>query len=92
MACCGQKRDAVATEMRTAQIIPPVREVRAEIRPAQSTEKTVTLRYRARSGVVVHGPVTGTRYQFASSGSMQAVDRRDADGLTGTGMFERIQG
>jgi hypothetical protein len=52
----------------------------------------VTVLCRNRGVTTVEGPVTGIRYQFAGAGSMQAVDRRDAEVLMASGAFERVWG
>jgi len=96
MACCGQKRNAAGAEVRSAHH-PPVRPASpppaaTSMLPGQNGDRSVTLRYRSKSAVVVQGPATTARYQFAGGGSMQAVDRRDAEALIATGMFERIWG
>jgi hypothetical protein len=52
----------------------------------------VTLLCRDRGVTTVQGPVTGIRYQFSGAGSMQAIDRRDAELLVATGAFERVWG
>jgi hypothetical protein len=92
MSCCGQKRQAVA-----AASTPPVktayRQTEHIARPtAMPVAGTVTLLCRNRGTTVVEGSVTGTRYQFAGAGSMQMVDRRDAEVLVATGAFERVWG
>ena len=97
MSCCGDKRETVAAanlragrpavrvfQERTA---PPA--VRAKL-PGGS-ETSVTLRLRHGSSLVVNG-ASGKRYQFHGVGSMQAVDRNDADLLVATGLFERVWG
>src|SRR5437763_519395 len=43
------------------------------------------------SPLVVVGP-SGKRYQFHGNGSMQAVDRGDAESLVSSGLFERVWG
>jgi len=35
---------------------------------------------------------SGKRYQFHGQGSMQAVDRGDAESLVASGLFERVWG
>ena len=108
MACCGQKREAVAAAAgRTTRSNPsagvatrppasPQAAAKTFTSPGaaagQNGDTTVTLRYRFRSAVVVEGAATGARYHFAGGGSMQAVERRDAEALIATGLFERIWG
>jgi hypothetical protein len=92
MSCCGQKREAVAAartgaaETAYRQTMRPARAIPA---PAGGD---VTVLCRDRGATTVEGPVTGIRYQFAGAGSMQAVDRRDAEMLVATGAFARVWG
>jgi hypothetical protein len=103
MSCCGQKRDAVAAEGRPtnfvthsygpSRVVPGGRGLAAgAASPAPDRNFTVTIRCRDRSALIVRGSTTGKRYQFSGGGSMQAVDRRDAEALVATGLFERIWG
>jgi len=55
------------------------------------TGATVTLKFRSGSPTVVLG-LSGKRYQFHGQGSMQAVDRGDAESLVASGLFERVWG
>ena len=103
MSCCGQKRDLVAAEAHTtnhvtrpytqSRVMPggPGLTARAPS-PVPDRNLTVTLRCRDHSAVIVRGATTGKRYQFSGGRSMQAVDRRDAEALVATGLFERIWG
>jgi hypothetical protein len=102
MSCCGQKRQEVAAETERSRQFVPYHGAKARIVPVGSTlsaaatssppnrRLSVTLRYRSRSPVIVLGSTTGRRYQFSGGGSMQAVDRRDAEVLVASGLFERI--
>src|SRR5258707_1187159 len=103
MSCCGQKRDAIAAETYSTSAgtqhhaqprVAPFRPgpAPAAALPGPDRSLTVTLRYRSRSSAIVRGPQTGNRYQFTGGGSMQAVDRRDAEAMVATGQFERIWG
>jgi hypothetical protein len=103
MSCCGQKRDAVAADAHAAsaagqyQVQPRVAPARAGLAatahsPSPDRSLTVTLRCRSRSAAIVRGPQTGNRYQFTGGGSMQAVDRRDAEAMVATGLFEKVWG
>jgi hypothetical protein len=90
MSCCGQKRAAVvAARAGAAETAyrPAVQPARAIPAPAGGA---VTVLCRDRGVTTVEGPVTGIRYQFAGPGSMQAVDRRDAEVLVTSGAFERL--
>lgn len=104
MSCCGQRREGLAAETgRSANFAThpavqsrtapdgPTLAARATS-PSTDRDATVTLRYRSRSALIVLGPTTGKRYQFSAGGSMQAVDRRDAEPLVASGLFERIEG
>jgi hypothetical protein len=102
MSCCGQKRQRVAEPTHRAEHSESYHAAKASIVPAGSilaskaisspTDRSlsVTLRYRSRSTVIVLGSTTGRRYQFSGGGWMQAVDRRDAEVLVASGLFERI--
>ena len=91
MSCCGQKREALvntdrfvekaARDLVSARVAPPP--------PAAGP--TVTLRMRDRSPMVVQG-ASGKRYQFHGAGSMQAIDKHDAELLLASGLFERVWG
>jgi hypothetical protein len=92
MSCCGQKRQAVAAAS-SAPVKTAYRQPEHIARPTPlPVAGAVTLLCRDRSTTVVKGSVTGTRYQFAGAGSMQMVDRRDAELLIATGAFERVSG
>jgi hypothetical protein len=102
MSCCGQKRERVAAETGRPTNFTVHHAVKSRIMPVRPTLATgavspppdrnlaVTLRYRSRSALIVLGSTTGKRYQFTGQGSMQAVDRRDAEALVASGLFERI--
>jgi len=103
MSCCGQKRDLVAAEARTTDFVArPYAQSRVMpgrpgltaggVSPAPDRNFTVTLRCRDHSALIVRGATTGKRYQFSGGRSMQAVDRRDAEALVATGLFEKIWG
>jgi len=47
----------------------------------------------SRQGVTsITGKVTGKRYRFQGAGSMQAVDRRDAEAMIASGAFQQVWG
>ena len=50
---------------------------------------TVLLRTRARTRLLVRGPVSGRAYEFSAVGPAQAVDSRDAQVLLRTRHFVR---
>jgi len=58
-----------------------------EPRPAATLFGAVSLRYLARSAVVVRGPVTGMQYRFSGAEPVQRVARADRDALLRTGHF-----
>jgi len=93
MSCCGQKREAAASEQRPSPRVEYRRSAPLAPHPTQAAAPgaTVTLRFRDRSPTVVVGP-SGKRYQFHGQGSMQAVDRSDAESLVASGLFERVWG
>ncbi len=99
MACCGQNRSSAEATVSAAPAYVGThasgRASRApafQSRPAPATADTVTLRSRDRGSTVVTGPVSGQRYQFPAGMSMVAIDRRDAQRLVDTGLFERVWG
>jgi hypothetical protein len=57
-------------------------------RPAVAGSGPVALRYRSGAPIVVTGPVTGRRYRFSVTESVQLVARVDAERLLSTGLFE----
>jgi hypothetical protein len=103
MSCCGQKRDGFAAEagrltnlathgVAHPRTVDPGTPGARPASPPAERNLTVTLRYRSRSALIVLGSKTGKRYQFSAGGSMQAVDRRDAEFLVASGLFERVEG
>ncbi len=69
--CCGQARQALR-----------------ETQPQPSAVRGGSqIRYRESGSILIHGPVTGRRYQF-SAGQPQSVDARDAIALLDTGFFD----
>lgn len=93
MSCCGQKREAVASAQRPAAKLNYQQASPAVARPVQAPAPggTVTLKFRTGAPMVVVGQ-SGKRYQFHGKGSMQAVDRGDAESLVASGLFERVWG
>ena len=92
MSCCGQKREAAASVQRPSPRVDYRRSAPSPPRPTEAaTGATVTLRFRNGSPTVVVG-ASGKRYQFHGQGSMQAVDRGDAESLVASGLFERVWG
>jgi hypothetical protein len=93
MSCCGQKREAAVYEQRPQARVDYQQASFAAHRaaPAQAAGPTVTLKSRSGSPLAVVGP-SGKRYQFQGKGSMQGVDRSDAESLVASGLFERVWG
>src|SRR5262245_29322870 len=99
MSCCGENRATAAEgasagpgHVGTAAVGAAPQAAAFQSRPPNIPADTVTLRSRDRGSLVVTGPVTGTSYRFPIGMSMVAVDRRDAQRLLDTGMFERVWG
>jgi hypothetical protein len=101
MGCCGKLRTTVSPETAVSSAAP--RYTPASFTAAAASVKqpsaappdptaAVTLRCRHRGSTVVQGPITGKRYSFSGGGSMQAVDRRDAEALLASGFFDRVWG
>jgi len=91
MACCGQKRLALA------QGRAPAPEGRAGVtrpsaaapRPAARAPGEVVLRYRGPAAFQTRSIRTGRVYACAGTGAVLAVDARDAEALVRTGRFAR---
>jgi hypothetical protein len=92
MSCCGQKREAVSSAPRPARVdYAQTRLAFARSPQPPAAGESVTLKFRNGSAMVVTG-ASGKRYQFHGKGSMQAVDRGDAELLLASGLFERVWG
>ena len=93
----NRRRNNGATATAAPSIDPP--EPAAPARPGgaaampQSPLATVlgevTLRYLARSSVVVVGPFSGKLYRFSGLAPVQRVARADAESLVASGHFRR---
>ena len=79
MACCGQKRAAIA---RTAS-------PKAE-KPRVPALRRVVLQYLGSARVTYIGAATKRLYSFAATGANVTVDARDAGGLIALGLFRWI--
>jgi hypothetical protein len=79
MACCGQKRAAIA---RTASPKP-------EARPAGGL-RNVVLQYLGSARVTYIGAATKRLYACAAPGASLTVDARDAGGLIALGLFRWV--
>ena len=88
MACCGQKREALAPARPPARIAHPHREDQRRSPPAASSASQ-TLRLVNGERIVVHGPRTGWKYEFTPERPEQAVAAADAEWLVATGLFRR---
>lgn len=96
MPCCGQNRERAAnagTDYSAARVERPPQPQRTytPVMAKATPGPMVTIHNKQRSLVEVQGPATGQRYRF-EAGGMQAVDKRDAQHLLATGMFERVWG
>jgi hypothetical protein len=97
MGCCGKNRAALSES--TAQKIPPMQRIPANVRPTIARSKTleitrqvttaISVRYLERSSVVVRGAVTGRQYAFSGTSPVQAVDARDANAFLLSSFFHR---
>ena len=86
--CCGSRRSALRTSSPARSAAPRVRDAEAAAL-ATPAIASVVLRYAGPSPVRVKGPVSGRAYDFSAARTAQAVDARDAPGLTRTGIFSR---
>ena len=86
MGCCGQKRTALASAVRTAvpPATPPARNSAPPAAPG-----LVALRYLASSRILARGPATGQTYEFSGAQPVRAVDPGDAEVLLRTRHFRR---
>jgi len=91
MSCCSQKRDALVNTDRFAEKAAREQVSARVAAPPPSAGSTVTVRMRDRSPMVIQG-ASGKRYQFHGAGSMQAIDKHDAEALLASGLFERVWG
>jgi hypothetical protein len=94
MGCCGKNRAALKES--SAQGIPPMPRAPLNGQPNRVRAQTfapltaeVSVRYIERSGVVVHGSVTGRRYAFSGTSPVQSVDARDAGAFWHSRYFRR---
>jgi hypothetical protein len=55
--------------------------------PAPASFGAVSLRYLARSPIIVRGPATGTEYRFSAAHPVQRVARADREALLRSGHF-----
>ena len=106
MGCCGQKREALATN-RLPSLPTPVQAplptrftafakplVVAPVVPPvpkPASLGSLGLRYLARSAVQVRGPSTGCIYHFSAAQPLQRVARSDSEALLRSGHF-RLEG
>ena len=100
MPCCGQKREGLAAGYSQsnpiAQPVAPAstashQSLAQPPAPPPAMGSSVTL--LSRQGVTsITGKVTGKRYRFQGAGSMQAVDRRDAEAMIASGAFQQVWG
>jgi hypothetical protein len=97
MACCGdRRRTLIQTPQRPVPAPPPAVKAanavnhppRAPSSASASAAATIAIRYVGGSRTVVLGPATRRYYAF-TSGSVQAVDVRDAATLLRSVGFQR---
>ena len=99
MSCCGQRRDAMRTQLGvaagSAKASAGVTASSAVVRPAafatltnRGESKGVALQYRERARIQVRGPVTGRTYWFDAVKPV-VVDVHDADVLLRSRWFQR---
>ena len=80
MACCGQRRAAVAVPLCPA----------AATTPEPGRASAVNLRYLSSRSVPVRGPVTGQLYSFSGVDQLQPVEHRDVVGILHSGLIRAI--
>ena len=73
--------DRVSLPSRSVPPPPPV--------PTSTPPASIAIRYLETSPVRVQGLVTGRRYEFSASQSVQSVDARDVSPLLNTRFFSR---
>ena len=94
MPCCGQNRERAASSGIAYPSPRPERPALQNPAPVMAKAapgRTITIHNKQRTLIEVQGPATGQRYRF-DAGGMQAVDKRDAEHLIATGMFDRVWG
>lgn len=88
MACCGQKRMAVAGDRYGATARLAGRGASGVASgPGQADD--VVLRYRGAGTFSIRSPITGRAYGCASTGTDVMIDARDVAMLVRTGLFAR---
>ena len=76
------------TSFADARAAPPATAPRlAAVAPFGAPFGAVSLRYLARSPIVVRGPVSGIEYRFSAAQPVQRVARADREALLRTGHF-----
>ena len=77
-----------STSFADARPAPPAIAPRpAVVAPFGAPFGAVSLRYLARSPIVVRGPVSGIEYRFSAAQPVQRVARADREALLRTGHF-----
>ena len=79
MGCCGQNRTAFAHHAQSSNATPN----------ANASNSATSLRFLQKRAILVRGPLTGRRYQFAPEGFTSNIDPGDVDVLLKSGHFER---
>jgi hypothetical protein len=80
MACCGQRRGAIAAGGTSA----------APKRP-QPKSKVVLFEYTGPAAMTVAGPMSGARYHFESPGAKVQIDMRDAPSMAALPNLRRLR-
>lgn len=83
ISCCGRKREALRSGGGTPELspLPPHGEGRIPAR----------FRYVGKTGLTIHGPVSGRTYRFPSPNTELEVDGRDAFGFATVPVLERVR-
>jgi len=81
MGCCGQRRAAVSSAPRVAQVARPVR---------QGSSESTLYEYTGTTGMTVYGRVSQRTYRFSQRGARLQIDPRDAPSLGGLPNLRRV--
>lgn len=89
MPCCGQKRNSLKAQMQTPRPAFRTNLVSLSPRVATPSGRTVLLRYKETSRIIVQGAATRRAYEFSASQPVQLVDAQDAAALLSSRFFVR---
>jgi hypothetical protein len=81
MACCGQRRGQIAAGGTVA----------GGARASQPGARFALYEYTGLTGMTVSGPVSGSKYRFASPGAKAQIDMRDVASLSGLPNLRRLE-